>query len=142
MFTPDGERLLFVRGGAPNRRGEVPDPLYTPDEEGRAVWRVRLDSAAPRNVVDGGGFTLSPDGSRIAFSRGADLIALELSGEAEPEHLARVRGTVSCPGSTRSKELAAIYPAIDAVASRLEGRALRARSPLLSAESQDVATPE
>ena len=92
VFTPDGERLLFVRGGGPNRQGEVPDPLYTPDEEGRAVWSIALDGGEPSHIVDGGGFTLSPDGLRIAFSRGADLMALELSGDAEPERLARVRG--------------------------------------------------
>ncbi|HIF21455.1 MAG TPA: S9 family peptidase [Gemmatimonadetes bacterium] len=93
-FTPDGEQLLFVRGGAPNRQGEVPDPLYTPDEEGRAVWRIAVAGGEPVHVVERGGFAIAPVGARIAFSQGRDIMTLELSGDAEPERLARVRGGV------------------------------------------------
>jgi dipeptidyl aminopeptidase/acylaminoacyl peptidase len=103
-FTPDGERLLYVRGGAPNRRGEVPDPLYTPDEEGRAVWVVDSDGGDPEMVVDGGGFTVSPDGRSIAYARGREIFLLPLERDVEgdgeedrkPERLARIRGG---PGS-------------------------------------------
>ena len=106
-FTPDGEQLLFVRGGAPNRQGEVPDPLHTPDEEERAVWRVGADGGEPVRVLDAGGFSLSHDGSRLAFTRGREIFLLDLQpagadepaeGEAEPEpeRVARIRGS---PGS-------------------------------------------
>jgi len=91
-FTPDGSRLLFVRGGAPNRQGEVPDPLFTVDAEGRAIWIMDVDGGPAEKVLDAGGFALSPSGDRIAFSRGRDILTQALGSDAEPEPQARVRG--------------------------------------------------
>jgi dipeptidyl aminopeptidase/acylaminoacyl peptidase len=108
-FTPDGQRLLYVRGGAPNRQGEVPDPLSTVDEEGRAVWVIAVAGGEPRQVVEGGSFSLSPDGTRIAYARDRDIFVVGLptdlsrsapetpepqAGAApEPERIARIRGS-------------------------------------------------
>jgi len=91
-FTPDGSAVLYVRGGAPNRAGEVPDPLSTPQEEGRAVWWVSTSGNAPRRVVEAGGFSVAPDGERIAFSRDSGIFTIELRPDAEPERVAVVRG--------------------------------------------------
>ena len=92
-FTPDGSRLLYVRGGAPNRQGEVPDPLSTRDEEGRAVWVVELAGGEPERVAEAGGFAVSPDGSRIAYASGGDIFTVGLGGDDEPERVARIRGS-------------------------------------------------
>ena len=98
-FTPDGERLLYVRGGAPNRQGEVPDPRYTPDEEGRAVWVVGVAGGDPRQVVEAGGFSVAPDGSHLAIGRGRDIVlvpATPAADDAEPateQRIARIRGS-------------------------------------------------
>jgi len=107
-FTPDGERILYVRGGAPNRLGEVPDPLYTPAEEGRAVWIIEIDGGALRKIVNVGGFSLSPDGTQLAIARGREieLVAVDskpgagVSNDAansgqkgEARRLARIRGS-------------------------------------------------
>jgi dipeptidyl aminopeptidase/acylaminoacyl peptidase len=91
-FTPDGARVLYVRGGAPNRQGEVPDPISTVDKEGRAVWIVPFAGGEPRKVVDGGGFAMAPDGGRIAYARGREILQVGLEEGAEPEKLATVRG--------------------------------------------------
>lgn len=109
VFTPDGTHLLYVRGGAPNRQGEIPDPLSTTDEEGRAVWMIPVAGGEPRQVVEGGGFSLSPDGTRIAYARGRDIFVLDLpidgagagpdleesadTAGPEPERIARIRGS-------------------------------------------------
>ena len=95
VFMPDADRLLFVRGGAPNRQGEIPDPLFTPDDEGRALWVVPFAGGVPVQIMEGGGFALSPGGDRIAFSRGRDLMELPLAEGAEPRRLARLRGGAS-----------------------------------------------
>lgn len=99
-FTPDGERLLFVRGGAPNRQGEVPDPLYTPEEEGRAVWVVDVNGGEPRRIVEAGGFTLTPDGTHLAYATGRDIFLAAIDpvtdsaeGSGDPQRLARIRGS-------------------------------------------------
>ena len=94
--TNDGAWVLFVRGGAPNRQGEVPDPLFTPDVEGRAVWKVSTAGGEPVKIVDAGGFVLSPDGSSLAYTRGREIWTMGLGEGAEPRRLATVRGG---PGS-------------------------------------------
>jgi len=91
-FTPDGAHVLYVRGGAPNRQGEVPDPRATPEAEGRAVWVVPTAGGEPRKLVDGGAFALSPDGVRIAYAKGREIWLLEVAEGAEPRKLATVRG--------------------------------------------------
>lgn len=92
-FTSDGASVLYVRGGATNRQGEVPDPLYTPEEEGRAVWMVPFAGGEPREVVDGGGVSISPGGDRVAYARGRDIHTLSLEPGAEAERVARIRGS-------------------------------------------------
>ncbi|HSM60754.1 MAG TPA: prolyl oligopeptidase family serine peptidase [Longimicrobiales bacterium] len=91
-FTPDGTRVLFVRGGAPNRGGEIPDPLSTPEVEDRAVWSVPAAGGEPRRIVEAGGFTLAPDGARMAYVRGREIWAVGLEDGAEPTRLATIRG--------------------------------------------------
>jgi len=97
-FTPDGAYLLYVRGGAPNRQGEVPDPLSTPEAEARAVWIVpTAGGAEPRKVLDAGGFSLSPDGARIVYAKGREIWILGLEEGAEARKLATVRGGPGSP---------------------------------------------
>ncbi len=91
-FTPDGAGVLYVRGGAPNRVGEIPDPRSTPDAEGRAVWIVATSGGEPRKLVDAGGFALSPDGARIAWAKGREIWLTDLREGAEGRKLATVRG--------------------------------------------------
>jgi len=95
-LTPDAQAVLYVRGGAPNRAGEVPDPLYTPDAEGRAVWIVPVTGGEPRQIVESGGFALSPNGARIAYGRGREIWSIGLESGAEPQRIATIRGG---PGS-------------------------------------------
>ncbi len=92
-FTPDGASVLFVRGGAPNRQGEVPDPLSTTELEGRAIWIVPTSGGEPRKIVEAGGFALSPDGDRLVYSKGREIWAVGLEPDAEPSLLATIRGS-------------------------------------------------
>lgn len=91
-FTPDGEGVVYVRGGAPNRQGEVPDPLHTPDAEERTVWLVTVTGGEPRKIVDAGGFAMSPSHGTLAYTKSQELWSISLEEEAEPNRLARVRG--------------------------------------------------
>ncbi|MEM7415468.1 MAG: prolyl oligopeptidase family serine peptidase [Gemmatimonadota bacterium] len=91
-FSADDDHVYFVRGGAPNRAGEVPDPRFTPEQEGRAVWRVPVAGGAPEEVAQAGSFTLSPDGTAVVWGAGRDIMLLELADGAEPSRLARIRG--------------------------------------------------
>ena len=92
-FSPDGNRVFWVRGGAPNRQGEVPDPLSTPDEEGRAVWASDFTRGESTHIVESGNFTISPDGARLAYSSGREIFLLALGAETDVERIARIRGS-------------------------------------------------
>lgn len=91
-FSPDDSHLFFVRGGAPNRAGEVPDPLSTPEQEGRAVWRVGLEGGEPEEVAQTGSYTMSPGGDALVWGAGRDIMILDMDSDRGPTRLARIRG--------------------------------------------------
>ncbi|MCU0627605.1 MAG: hypothetical protein MUF21_14140 [Gemmatimonadaceae bacterium] len=94
----DGARLVWVRGGAPNRAGETPNPTSDPRGVERAIWLADTSEAAPRRVAAGASPALSPDGTRLAFIAGGALQHLALDdATATPVKLA-MRGT---PGDVR-----------------------------------------
>jgi Tol biopolymer transport system component len=100
QFTPDGESLLFVYGGQPNRAGEAPNPVsYTDPPPRGALWMIPLSGGEGRLVAEGGSPAISPDGSSLAFTRQGSIWTISLDEEgAEEERWADPRGG---PGTLR-----------------------------------------
>src|SRR6476661_5433793 len=73
-WTPDGRSLIYVRGGGPNRAGEVPNPASDPAGAEQAIWRVTLDGGEPVRLGTGGGAAVSPKGDGIAYSRHGEIV--------------------------------------------------------------------
>lgn len=96
-WTPDGRTLLYVRGGGPNRQGEVPNPTSDPRGMEQALWRVSLDGGEPARLTNASNATVAPDGTGYAFTRGGQIWYQGMDG-SEPRVIARVRGG---PGSLR-----------------------------------------
>ena len=69
-FTADGRTLYFVRGGGPNRAGEIPNPTSDPAGAEQAIWRVRLDGTPAVRVTEGSSPVPAPRGRDFAFTRG------------------------------------------------------------------------
>jgi dipeptidyl aminopeptidase/acylaminoacyl peptidase len=85
-FTPDDRRLFFVRGGAPNRGGEIPNPTSDAQGAERIIWVVDLDgpeAGQPRRVTPGSSPIPSPDGSRLVFLRRGQIWSI--TADATPE---------------------------------------------------------
>ena len=66
-FTPDGKSLVYVRGGEPNRAGEIPNPKSDPAGSTQAVYAVAAGGGEPRRIGDGASPAVSPRGDRVAF---------------------------------------------------------------------------
>lgn len=79
-FTPDGERIVYVRGGAPNRDGYVPNPTSDPSGAERAIWVVDASGGAPRRLAEGSGPAVSPQGGLVAFGRGGQIWTVPVDG--------------------------------------------------------------
>jgi dipeptidyl aminopeptidase/acylaminoacyl peptidase len=98
QWLPDSRSLVYVRGGAPNRQGEIPNPTSHPDGAERALWWISLADGEPVRIGEGSGPAVRPDGAGVAFLRGGNIWYAELDGTAvgvgEPRVLARVRGGI------------------------------------------------
>jgi dipeptidyl aminopeptidase/acylaminoacyl peptidase len=82
QFTPDGAMLVYVRGGQPNRAGEIPNPTSDPEGETQAVWIVPVAGGAPRKLGDGMAPALSPKGDVVAFLRRGEVWSVSLTDTA------------------------------------------------------------
>jgi len=94
-FTPDGQRLLFVRGGNPNSAGVIANPTSDPEPRTRDIWIVDVSAetpAEPRKLAEGSGPAVHPSGDRIAFGRDGDVWRVGLGEGAEPEPAVEARG--------------------------------------------------
>jgi len=94
-LTPDGRTLVYVRGGSPNRSGELPNPTSDPRGAEQAVWVMPLAGEAPRKLGDGHSPAISPRGDRVAFLQKNEVKLIALAGADEPKALFKVRVDVS-----------------------------------------------
>lgn len=92
-FTPDGKTLVYVRGGPPNREGEVPNPTSDPAGSTQAVYAVALGGGAPRRLGDGTGPAISARGDRVAFVQKDKVWWAKLDGSEKAEPAFQARGS-------------------------------------------------
>lgn len=92
-FTPDGASLVYVRGGPPNRAGEIPNPTSDPEGETQAVWVVPVTGGAPRKLSDGTAPAVSPKGDVVVFLRRGEVWTASLADSTpKPAQLFKARG--------------------------------------------------
>lgn len=94
-FTPDGRTLVFVRGGGPNRAGEIPNPTSDAAGAEQAVWAMPLAGGEPRKVGTGDGVVVSPRGNLLAFVQKGQIWLAGVSGTPEAAQGPTTRGSAS-----------------------------------------------
>lgn len=92
QFGPGGNHIVYVRGGAPNRDREIPNPLSEPEQAERAVWIIAAAGGEPRRLAEGASPAISPDGQRVAFIRGGQVWSVPAVAQGEPEQMFHIRG--------------------------------------------------
>jgi dipeptidyl aminopeptidase/acylaminoacyl peptidase len=95
-FGPRAAHVVFVRGGGPNRAGEIPNPVSDPGGAAQVIWIAHADGGGePRKVGEGEEPRISPDGKTIAFVNGGKIWTAPAEGEGEAKELAKTRGSAS-----------------------------------------------
>ncbi len=99
-FSSDGKTIVYVRGGdhGGSRPGEPPNPNAEPVAPKMQVWAVAAaGGAAPKALGDGDAPAISPDGTRVAFTRDKKLFVAPIDGSKQAEPLFALRGTSESP---------------------------------------------
>jgi dipeptidyl aminopeptidase/acylaminoacyl peptidase len=94
-FSSDGLTLYFVRGGGPNRAGEIPNPTSDPAGAEQAIWRVKLDGSRAVRLMEGSAPTPSPVGPNVVFTRRGAVFLATMQDDSirAPVQLFKMRGT-------------------------------------------------
>lgn len=69
-FLPDEKSLIYVRGGGPNRNGELPNPTSSAKGVTRQIWRVHFERKVPQKLFAGSNPVLSPNGHTLIVNGG------------------------------------------------------------------------
>jgi len=94
-FTPNGRRIVFVRGGYPNWRGVHPNPRSRPEPRDRSIWIVGRDGGSPRRLAEGHAPTLSPSGDVLAYLKDDQVWTVPLTDTSDhaPVPFFTIRGS-------------------------------------------------
>ena len=103
QFTPDAEWLVYQRGNAPNRAGELPNPRSDPEGGEMALYRVLVNGGAPEKIDDGAGAAIHPDGNSVAYVKKGEVFRARLDlpdlsdreEDEEPKRIFQARGGIS-----------------------------------------------
>jgi dipeptidyl aminopeptidase/acylaminoacyl peptidase len=96
-FTPDGRSVVFVRGGYPNRAGEIPNPTSDPAGATQAVFVVSASGEEPRRIGDGSFPSVSPRGDRVAFVEKGAIWWAPMDGSEKASQAFVARGRCGNP---------------------------------------------
>lgn len=96
-FNHDGTLIIYVRGGSPNRAGEIPNPTSDPRGASQDVWVIPTSGGNPWKVGPGSSPVPSPTKNEIVFLRRGQIYYAKLERGAQPKILFRARGNNGSP---------------------------------------------
>lgn len=106
VFDETRNALIFIRGGAPNRRGEIPNPTSDPDGADRLILKVGLEDMDLDTIGAGAAPNLSPDGQVLAFVRGGQIWFYDFEKEKSQPAFTIRGGAGGLTWSPNSQQLA------------------------------------
>src|SRR4051812_33753515 len=96
-LTPDGQRVLYVRGGdhGANWDAGAPNPLSSPIAPKIQLWSAPVAGGAPVLIGEGDDPAVSPKGDVVVFTRDRQLWVAPIDGGTPARRLFGVRGDMS-----------------------------------------------
>ena len=91
IIKEDTEDIIFVRGGAPNRRGEIPNPTSQPDGEKRYIFEISEKGGAIDTLSEGSNATLAPNNKALAFIKNGQVWVYDFATKKAKQAL-KIRG--------------------------------------------------
>ena len=92
VVSPDGKTVFYVRGGDPNRRGEIPNPTSDPNGQEQAIWRVAVAGGPPVKVANATGPVVSPRGDWVGYTKAGQVWVSPVTGPGVSKQLFKARG--------------------------------------------------
>jgi dipeptidyl aminopeptidase/acylaminoacyl peptidase len=97
-FSPNGTKLLFVRGLAANRAGQNPNPASLAEGTEMAIYYKEVSSKnPPAKIVTGNNPVFFKDGIKFLFSKGGQIYESTMDINATPKLLFTARGSNVSP---------------------------------------------
>ena len=90
-FSNDGNHLVYVRGGGPNRSGEIPNPTSHPDGAERAIFTLAFEGGVPQKIGLGSAPNFSPNNQYISFIKRGQIWLYNRSDQTSRQ-LLKIRG--------------------------------------------------
>lgn len=96
-WTPDGESLIYVRGGDSEFPGRPdPNPALIPDGVTQGIWLIAATGGEPRKLGEGYNPVVSPAGDQVAFISHGQIWTADLRSDTDkPRPLLHTRGDLS-----------------------------------------------
>lgn len=93
-FSPNGTKLLYVRGSQANKAGQNPNPAGLVGGTDMAIWYKEITSKSPAiKITLGNHPVFYKDGIKFLFTRGGQLYESFMDVNAAPRQLFVARGT-------------------------------------------------
>lgn len=86
-FTPDGQSVVYVKGGDFENDGSNPNPRSRPEGEEQDIWIVPFAGGPPKKVAEGNSPAISPKGDIMAFIRNGQIWTTAVEGGERPTGL-------------------------------------------------------
>ncbi len=84
-FFMGDQWVLYVRGSAPNRRGEIANPDSNPAEAEQLIWLISTEGGDAIRVANGSNPVPHPTGNTVLFSTGAGIFQVDINEYGIPD---------------------------------------------------------
>jgi len=91
QFIPGQNALLFIRGGSPNRSGELPNPTSFTEPVSRSIYQLDIADQTIEKLVDGSGPLVNPSGTGFVYSERGNIAYYDFT-EGESTTWVEARG--------------------------------------------------